>query len=205
MSSQPLEAHSLAETYLYLMATHCPRCGQGPLRGADARPEGDERPIRLRIAATCGSCGEHGEYRFTVPGSVASLRARQAGSVAARVNPSSRPSQIIDVAQWIVLFRMIAEAASRATDKVEARRLGYEAAQCLEEALKFYEEGNDLPPDAALFQESSREMRLTNPQEFSRERLMALRGRLPTLDLMEAERFVSRRSIRREWKFWRRK
>jgi hypothetical protein len=131
---------------------------------------------------------------------VASLRAQQAGPASVRVNASDRPSRIIDVAQWLILFRTIGEAASRTTDKVEARRLGYEAAQCLEEALKFYEPDNDLPPATAFFHESSRDMRCAHPEEFSRERMVGLRNRLPTLDVMEASSFVSRRPARRWWR-----
>ena len=56
----------------------------------------------------------------------------------ARVNPTSEPSQIVDLGQWLTLFRSIAEAAERESDKVQARHLGLEAAQCLDEALKFY-------------------------------------------------------------------
>ena len=202
MTSNPLPAHSLAEAYFYLLATRCPRCGRGPLRGGDAGSESCGDRVGLTIAVCCGSCGHQEDYRFRVDEDLASLQARQASGAAPRVNPTDEPSRIIDVAQWITLFRVITEAAAREPDKGEVRRLGYEAAQCLEEALKFYEEDNDLPPDSALFCESSRRMQRDHPHEFSRQRLVELRGRLPTLDAMEASQFVSAKPTRKRWWTW---
>ena len=202
MTSDPLPAHSLAEAYLYLMATPCPQCGRGPLRGEDARPEPGDGQARLTIPVQCGACGSQDEYVFTVPTDRLSLEALGATGPAGRLNPTDQPSRILDVAQWIMLFRMITEAASKDHNKIEARRLGYEAAQCLEEALKFYDVDNDLPPDDALFHESSRRRHREHPGEFSRERLIELRAKLPTLDAMEASQFVSRETKRKRWWAW---
>jgi hypothetical protein len=55
-----------------------------------------------------------------------------------------------------------------------------DAAQCLREALKFYDdEDNDLPPRNALFHEASRRRFWDHPEEFSRQRLLNALSRLP--------------------------
>jgi hypothetical protein len=106
---------------------------------------------------------------------------------AAVVNPTDEPSRILDVGQWIVLFRMITERAAREIDKIQARHLGIEAAQCLEEALKFYDDvDNDLPPQEALFTEASRTRFRKAPEQFSRRRLIDLRAKLPSGSAMRA-------------------
>jgi hypothetical protein len=135
------------------------------------------------IKATCGGCETTTSRLFRLgqrPGSD-----RRGGS--AVVNPTDEPSRLLDVGQWIMLFRMIVEAASRETNKVQVRHFGIEAAQCLEEALKFYDEvGNDLPPPEALFTDASRERFQEHPEQYSRRRLLELRSRLPTLSAMRS-------------------
>ena len=52
MSDFPLVAHSLAEAYLYLMATPCAACGQGPLRaagGTEVEPDKPELHVALNV------------------------------------------------------------------------------------------------------------------------------------------------------------
>jgi hypothetical protein len=97
---------------------------------------------------------------------------------------------------------MIIEAATRETDKTQARHLGIEAAQCLEEALKFYDDvGNDLPPPEAFFTEVSRERFRDAPEQFSKRRLIGLRAKLPSMRVMR--RSITSRGKRRWWR-WRR-
>jgi hypothetical protein len=117
------------------------------------------------------------------------------------VNPTDEPSRILDVGQWILLFRMSLEAADKEVDKVLARRLGIEAAQCLEEALKFYDEvDNDLPPPEAFFDEASRERFRDAPEQFSRRRLIELRSKLPSPSTIR-----SRPSAGKKKSWWRRR
>ena len=194
----PRIAHSLAEAYLYLMATPCDVCGMGPLRGADAEGiEGsDADPLTVTICVTCGECGSTSVETFELPNG-----AGLAPNQPAVVNPGTEPSRIIDVAQWITLFRVITEAASRETDKVQARCLGMEAAQCLDEALRFFSDvDSDLPPPDALFSEPSRERMRKHPEQFSRQRLLALRSKLPTMSAYLSD--VTRRKEKKWW--WRR-
>lgn len=188
-------AHSLSEAYFYLMATSCTRCGQGPLRGADAKSSqvGDGR-AGVSIAFTCRACGAAGGNLFQLPAGHAASVAEQYP----KVNPTDEPSRILDVAQWLTLFRMITQAASTESDKVAARQLGLEAAQCLEEALKFYDDSeSDLPPRHAFFHEASRSRYQLEPQQFSRRRLLDLRSKLPTTATMRSA--LSMPKKRRWW------
>ena len=184
MPEEPLVAHSLAEAYLYLMATSCPACGRGPLKGADARlVDREQHATVIAITATCDACRKAIEPTFQLPGRP-SPRNRDAPTV---VNPTDKPSRVLDVGQWITLFRMITEAATKTADKTQARHLGLEAAQCLEEALKFYDDAdNDLPSDEALFTQASRQRFLDHPEQFSRRRLIELRSKLPSTVTMRS-------------------
>ena len=138
----------------------------------------------MRIPTTCGACQASAEHTFRLSGRPDSSEGQ---TTAAVVNPTDQPSGIIDIVQWVTLFRMITEAASRETNKVEARYMGIEAAQCLEEALKFYDDPeNDLPPPEAFFHEASRERFKAHPEQYSRRRLLALRSKLPSMSVMRA-------------------
>jgi len=178
MSDAPLVAHSLAEAYLYILATPCASCGRGPLRGGEtelADPEGEA--CTVSIAVTCGSCQDLARLRFRLPTPPESIPAHQASVV----NATDEPSQILDVAQWLTLFRMLTETAGHEASKSGARRLSLEAAQCLDEALKFYDDAdNDLPPVEAFFGKDSRDRFKAHPEQFSRRRLLHLRSKLPT-------------------------
>jgi len=196
MPSAALKAHSLAEAYLYLMATPCPGCSHGPLRGtARELPSEAEGVFKISIPATCAVCNRTIELFFD-------LHSRPAPAVEdspAIVNPTDEPSQILDVGQWIMLFRMIVEAASKESNKPRARHLGLEAAQCLEEALKFYDDAeSDLPPAEAVFHEASRERFRTHPEQFSRERLLDWRAKLPTQAVMRSR--IAAQRPRRRWR-----
>ena len=206
MSEGPLVAHSLAEVYLYLMVTPCAACGAGPLKGRDARPTQAESAVAVAdvlVDVTCAACGNQSAFRFEVPAEdlVAAKAARP--DSAARVSAADEPSRIIDVGGWLTLFSVIAEAAAKAVDKVEARKLGYEAAQCLEEALKFYDDENDLPPDEAFFSEDSRRRYREHPQRLARSRLIDLRAKLPSIDAMEKRLASAGAKKKPWWRLWR--
>ncbi|MEK7731915.1 MAG: hypothetical protein AAB363_08670 [Planctomycetota bacterium] len=181
MSDAPLVAHSLAEIYLYILATPCGSCGRGPLRGGEAEPYADPAAgMTVGVAATCGSCQSVTRWKFKLPGPPQAVSADQAPVV----NSTNEPSRMLDVAQWLTLFRMMTEAAGKELNKPAARRLALEAAQCLDEALKFFEEDNDLPAKDAFFHDGSRERFRDHPEQFSRQRLLHLRSKLPTRWLM---------------------
>ena len=170
----PLNAHSLAEASLFLTATPCRSCGKGPLR-ANPPPEGAGDLIH--VAAECVSCRTSSSWTFRVRSSSAGI-----------INPTSDPSEILDVAQWVMLSGMITASATTETDKIRKRRLFLEAAQCVEEALKFFAADNDLPPPAAFFHEGSRLRFRQSPEHFSRQRLLHLRSKLPHVPAPETNR-----------------
>ncbi|MFQ5491649.1 MAG: hypothetical protein ACE5GE_13105 [Phycisphaerae bacterium] len=201
-ADRPLQAHSLAELYLYLAVTPCPNCGRGPLAGDRARPSPDAPVGRLAITPTCKSCKHRFELVFDVPADQLAEPDQTSPTNHVIVNPSQQRSAIIDVAGWITLFRAITQAAADAEDKVEARYLGLEAAQCLEEALKFYDPDNDLPPASALFHDQSRNLLRDHPDRFARSRLVGLRSKLPSLDVMQRQLAAGDKARQPWWKLW---
>lgn len=201
MHPPTIHAHSWAEFRLYLTVTPCPRCAGGslslPENQAASAADGDQN----KIIATCKSCLGSCEFRVVLPDD-AGLADRD--DLYPIINPTDEPSRIIDVGQWITLFRVLLESAGKEKNKIEARRLGFEAAQCLEEAIKFYDD-NDLPPEQALFTEATRRWMRDHPEQFSRERLMALRGNLPKSTFTPTRRTHRAEKPDRPawWKFWR--
>jgi hypothetical protein len=183
---EALPAHGVAEAYLYLMATSCDACGKGPLRADEpdaATPPGGDAVLSLSVR--CGACGRDRVYTFAVPRGPTVAR----DAALFEVNPTTEPSRILDVGQWIMLHLLHAESARHESNKHEARGMRLRAGQCLEEALKFYSDGdNDLPPPDAFFCESSRRRFRDHPERFSRRRIINLRRRLPTAARSDIER-----------------
>lgn len=182
------------------MASTCPSCSRGPVRGGEAAvlPGSDDRFAQLAVSGKCGACGRSTALRFRVPRTGLDSKP---GEVAV-VNPTGEPSRILDVGQWLTLFRMIVEAADRTTDRRQARQLGIEGAQCLEEALRFYQGlPSDQPPPTAFFSEASRKRFAEHPEQFSKQRLVELRARLPGLATMQSA--LDRPHAKRPWwRFW---
>jgi len=139
-------------------------------------------PLTVQLNATCGTCKRTWSLRFRLP---LGTGVDPAGGLAA-VNSTAEPSRIIDVAGWVMLFRLIIDRAGREPDKAASRQLGLEAAQCLDEALKFYDADNDLPPITSFFSDDARRRLTEHPRDFSRQRLIQMRARLPTLGAMRA-------------------
>ena len=195
----PLPAHSLAEAHLYLKVTPCGECSKGPWEVA-GEPAGDGD--RRTLAARCHHCGAAQEFTFQCD------RARAAPGLedlpVEPINPTDQPSRIIDLGQWISLFYHLLESADRTPDKIEARRLGFEAAQCLDEALKFYGD-DELPARSCFFADASRQAFAEHPEKFARQRLRDMRVRLPDLRAMArrvAEDGRGHPARRRWWRFW---
>jgi len=174
MSEPALVAHSLAEAYLYLMVHPCPSCGKGPLYAGEAVSTRTEGTVAfVSIDAKCGACGSAQSGVFQIP------RERLQPGDAARINETATPSRIIDVGQWLVLSRMIGEAAGRSDDKMQVRRFGIQADQCIDEALKFYADDEELPAASAFFAAASRERFRDHPEQFARRRLLEMKLKLP--------------------------
>jgi len=195
-----LQAHSRREVQYYLMVTPCPACSKGPWL---ADPAGAADPAE--ISATCQECGTRQVFHFVAQDLEPAEPDPHVPGIEA-VNTTEQPSRIIDVGQWLSLFQLFVEAGARESSKFTGRRLGFEAAQCLSEALKFYGDA-EAPPPEALFTDSSRRAFRDHPDKFARQRLREMREKLPSLNQMtqrlEADRLAEAR--RPWWKFWRRR
>lgn len=200
MLQRALHAHSLAEAYLYVMASSCPACKKGPLEVKNnRRADAEATPIVIDLETSCKSCTATPSFSFELP----TVPTTTNSADPPEINSSNEPSTILDIAQWLTLFRMITEAASRESNKVQARYLGLEAALCLEEAMKFFEdEENDLPPASAFFTDDSRRRLRENPHQFSRQRLVNLRAKLPSTTVMRSNLSSKRKSTKPWWRVW---
>ena len=195
MSAGALYVHSLAEAYLYLEATPCPVCGHGVLKASSPRIA--RTGLTATITSTCTNCGASDLYECTVRRS--NLRP-EAASLPDCINPTADPSRVLDVGQWLTLYRLKVEAAGQTADKAAARRLLILAGECLDEALRFYPPGQELPPDTAFVRDSSVRAWREDPDRFSRTRLLELRSPLPTPTPLE---YLSPdRPKRPWWRFW---
>ena len=202
---EPLQANSWSEAYFYLKVTPCGDCGQGPweLQAEQQQPaaappaEGDtSRCLRAR----CVHCSAEREFFFRC---VESPHRQQLEPLGLEpVNPTDHPSRIIDLAGWLSLFYMLVESASKADDKPTGRRLTFQAAQCLDEALKFYAPDDDLPPGEAFFSDRSGQTFADHPEKFARERLRQMRSKLPDLNLMVRRLAKEVAAKKRWWQFW---
>ena len=200
MTPRPLQAHSLAEIQLYLMATPCDACRRGPLQRCD--PWAPLEAAEFTLTARCAACGQERELTFALP---ADRPPDDPGALYPIVNPTDEPSCILDVGQWIVLFRVILAAAAKEKDKIEARRLGYEAAQCLEEAIRFYGAEDELPGDDAIFTDATRDRRRDHPELFAKRHLVEMRAKLPKTNAMQRQ--LTQGDLPapgKWWQFWRR-
>ena len=166
-----LRAHSLPEAYLYLRVVRCASCGRGPLIGADPLNE-DDPAGTVTIETECAACHADTTMSFE-------RLNHSAVDNDDRINPGEEPSRIIDVAQWITLSRVLISSAEEEPDKIRRRHLNLGAGQCLEEALKFYDDDNDLPPAEAFFSDETRRRLRESPAGFSRQRLIDARANLP--------------------------
>jgi hypothetical protein len=195
----PLEAHSWAEINYYLLVSPCAACGKGPWL---AEPAAADAPNSVAATATCKACGNIETFRFSMLASAGQVPGGES------INPTDEPSRIIDVGQWLGLFHMLAEQAGKAAHKADTRRMGFQAAQCLAEALKFYTD-DELPPPSAVYTEPTRAALHEYPARFARQRLRDLQAKLPALHMMSgrlaAEQETPLTPRRSWWKFWQRR
>jgi hypothetical protein len=189
--------HSLAEAYLYAMVTPCSACGEGPLVPTQA-PCHEDGGRRILFSVACRACGARQEMQFDGssldPDELPAPCLREPDTLremveAPAINSGSRPSQLIDVPGWLTLYALMMEAARHIADPERApglkgrptrvRQVQIAAARCLEEALKFYDRDNDLPPEEAFFGDDGRRQFRQRPELFTRQHLIELRSPLP--------------------------
>ncbi len=171
-----LHAHSPAEAEYYLKVTPCPGCAKGPWEIQVRRPEQDARSMSAR----CQNCHIERRFEFFCP-EQDPAEANPEGDV---INASDEPSRIIDVGQWLSLFFFLIDSAAKSPEKAETRKISFQAAQCLDEALKFYTPNDDLPLPSAFFVDTSREAMSRFPERFKLARLRELRSKLPDFHTM---------------------
>ncbi len=172
-----LQAHSLIEAQLFLKITACASCNpKAPGTIAGNKPHQPLGGNVTRLSGTCPSCGRSQEWEFTIPANDNA----SSKTIPAAINPTGVCSQIIDVGQWLTLSQMFIQEGKSDVDRARSRLSNLQAAQCLDEALKFYDDPeNDLPPASAFYTEASRRRFRESPQQFSRTRLISERRKLP--------------------------
>lgn len=198
MESETIQAHSVAEAYLYLMIRRCEACDRGPPDARTDLTKTDSGKGLWELPTHCSTCGHDEVLVFRI---IPEPSPEQA--TANWVNPTNERSRAIDLLGWLTLYRSILEASKKETDKSEIRKLAIECAQCLDEALKFYEPDNELPNQDAFFFEESLARFQDRPQQFTRSRWLHERSKLPVVVFRNAE--SANTSGRRWWQFWRRR
>ena len=191
MTPQTLPARTLNEVRCYFLVTPCQACGKGPLH-ADL-PSGSSYQGPLAVAARCPDCAASEESSFDIERGLPADPPRSE-----LISLSDEPSRIIDLAGWGGLFYMFLSAADRQSDRIAIRRLGHQAALCLVEALKFYED-DELPPPSAFFHDLSRTAFHEHPQKFARQRLLDMKAKLPSLASMEHRLEQDQARQRQSW------
>jgi len=176
-----LPSRSIVERHFYLMVLACEKCGKGPfeLVSTERTPEQNVDIWFTR----CKKCRQGRRLQFN-RSELMIDEAATASHPLPEVNPTDQPSRLIDLGQWLALFYSILSAAAEQSDRKEAQRLGYEATLCIEEALKFYHPDSDLPPADALWVESSKQRLQERPETFVRQKLIHMREKLPSLQVM---------------------
>ncbi len=176
MPDSILLAHSLGEVLLYLRVTPCGSCGAGLIFPGSPSVV-DRMAVEVEFVTSCAQCDAQKAVRFRVP----ELPKDHESSIDGPISLSEEASSILDVSQWITLCHVLLEEAGLLSDKVQARKRKIQAARCLEEAIKFFDEvDNDLPPPDAFFHESSKRQFKDRPELFSKSKLIDLRATLPT-------------------------
>ena len=193
-SGPALPIRSLTEARLYLQVTTCRACGAGPLITDPHAADHDPHQHTLNVPVTCKACGQRCDVLFdtsevqqeSMPANPTELLAPAGPAPASAINPADEPSRIIDVAGWLTLYSTIADAArardaeaQTMRDRAAIRLRRIEAAQCLDEALKFFDADNDLPPEDAFFHDDTRRRFRDHPELFTRQHLIDLRRQLP--------------------------
>lgn len=192
---EPLRAHTFNEVRYYLMVRPCPTCGKGPWE-ADSPPPAPQVSATCLTEAHCTHCDDRRPVAFVLVDNADDDDV---------INTADQPSEIVDLAQWLSLFYMLIESAAAKPAGPESRHIGYRAALCLAEALKFYED-DELPGEGAFFSDETASAFRQHPANFARQRLRDMQAKLPALGAMASH--VDRdRQVRgrRWWQFWKRR
>lgn len=184
--------HSVAEAYLYLVAARCAACGAGPLKQQTELTRREASVGGWTLEAACASCRCACTLHFHIQPMPDRESARND-----QINPTAERSQAIDLLGWLALFQSIIAASQAQTDRQAARQLAHEAAQCLDEALKFYGPDAELPAADAFFSDESRRRFQDHPDQFAKSKWRQRRMMLPD----KAAKTTPARPTR-WWRFW---
>jgi hypothetical protein len=203
MSTEPnqnlLPSRSVAERHFYLMVLVCENCAQGPFELVSTEQTSDQTQDIWYIR--CKHCGQGRRLLFDHTTLLIDEPTALADTLPV-VSPTEKPSSLIDVGQWLALFFRILSVAADEKDRKESQRLGYEATLCLEEALKFYRPDSDLPSPEAAWTESSIQRLREHPEIFVRSRLLQMREKLPSIQVMRQNLVQSEGHNGRKKKHW---
>jgi hypothetical protein len=192
---QIVYVHSVAEAYLYLKVSPCRSCHRGLLEPKEDLTKAASSPGGWALSTVCAECGQTRVIPFCINPSPTREQA-----CSPTINSTPHRSSAIDLLGWLTLFQAIIEAAQRETNKRAARELAYEAALCLDEAMKFYDGDNELPGEEAFFSDASRRRFRDNPQQFARSKWRERRLLLP--DAASRTTATGSRRSHRWWRFW---
>ena len=190
-----LRARTSNEARFYMMVTPCTACGKPWVLKSAQQPGAGV----LDVTTRCRACESEGAFTFEIE-----HETPLSGSASETINPTEHPSGIIDLAQWLSLFYLLLERAATEEDRVASRQASYQAALCLAEALKFYRDEEERPPENAFFTDASLAFFRGHPANFARQRLCDLRSKLPAMNIM-ARRVDRDHWVRTKkwWQFWR--
>ena len=196
-----MPAHTFNEVWYYLLVTPCAACGAGPLEmDPPTGPARDRRPQagkRTAVSVHCKRCGRRRSFSFLCEHPVP-----DGDPEAETINPTDEPSRMIDLGQWVSLFHLLDVPAASPPSGPEARRTGLRAALCLAEALKFFTEDDELPPESAFFHESTLAAYKEHPERFARQHLRDMQARLPGVPDAAGGSEPAGRADRPWWQFW---
>lgn len=199
MAADCLPAKSLVEAFLYFYVTPCPICKVDRLEPGEPVPVDGQSAFD--VVGVCRNCGGSESFRFAVPILPPVFERHDPVSSTQAINLGTDPSKLIDLVQWITLHETLLERSSSALDQGERRWLKIRAGQCLDEALKFFDDMAEAMLDRTELAESSKRALTEHPQRYTRSRLIDLRNQLPT-DEAFAEAQSNDGPKRPWWKIW---
>lgn len=194
MADSPIRVHSVAEAFLCVMVRTCRACGRGPINAVGGIRRVGEAVSNWQLDTQCKACRAPETLHFAIDPVPSRL-----GAESNVINPTPHRSEAIDLLGWLTLYRTIVTTVKSAPNSAEARKLASEAAQCLDEALKFYTLENELPPEDAFFTDESRRRFADHPDQFARTRWREERLKLPAGGTTPLEAAKPRR---RSWWPW---
>lgn len=196
MPNDVLDANSIIEAHLFALVTPCSVCRHG---GREVAAPVAGETGRVRILATCQNCGTTEAFEVRHDGPLPKV---DCISWDRPINPGGRASRILDLGQWLTLAELMLVQAERTPDAGERLWLRYRAGECYEEALRFYGDADDLPPESACLTPATRQGLRQDPGRYARSRLVELRAGLPVRSAVF--RSQAHGGPRKWWQFWKR-